>query len=246
MRLVVILAVVFAGGYFAYSELLGLGEATTSYRTAAVTTGRLREVVTTSGSVNAVVTVAVGSQLSGQIASLQADFNDVVLKGQALAVIDQQSYQVQLSKANAVLAMAQASIDVRRAEVERAEQDLLIVRANEEILSARLENFEAQLVSADADLRRKRELHVRGTVAITELDQIQARQLGAAAAVREAKANVSVHSIKVAAAQADVMRAGAQLRNAVANIPEKEAQLKLADIELRQTTIRSPIDGIVI
>jgi HlyD family secretion protein len=246
MRTALIVTVLLGGGFFIYTQLSGLAEARISYRTAVAGVGQLREVVTASGTVNAVVTVDVGSQLSGNVAELDADFNDVVSKGQALAVLDQRSYQARVLTATAALDMARATVETKIAELDREEQDLLEVIADKEVLDAQLARAEALFVSANAELGRKEKLGAGGSVAQGDLDEAKAAQQAAAASVSEAKANLSAHSIKVAAARAEVARAKAELKNAKASVPEKEAAMDLAEIELNRTVIRSPIDGMVI
>jgi HlyD family secretion protein len=241
-----IVAVLVVGGIIALSQLSNLQSAKVTYRTAPVSEGLLRDVVTASGTVNALVTVEVGSQLSGRIAKLRADFNDVVSKDQPLAVLDQQSYRARLFKAKAAVGMARATVEVKAAELDHAKQGLLETKARKEIHIARLEKAEAEFISVDANLKRKETLRTRGSVSLSDLQEAKANERAAYAAVREAKANLSTHSIKVAAAEAEVTRYAAQLKNAEFNVPEREADEALAEVELERTRIRSPIDGIVI
>ena len=245
-QLLVVFAVIIIGAVIAISLLSGPSSSKTTFRTAPVSIGQLREVITASGTVNAVVTVEVGSQLSGRIALLKADFNDRVSKGQPLAVLDQESYRARLFKTKAALEMAKATVEVKRAELDHAEQNLLETRAQDEVLNARLEKAEAEFISADATFKRKDKLRKSGSVAVSDLEEARARERGANAAVREAKANLTTLSIKVAASKAEVARAAAQLKNVQSNVPEREAEMGLAEVELERTRIRSPIDGIVI
>src|SRR5437899_296890 len=68
---------------------------TSQYFTAAIDRGPLRNVVNATGVVQTVVTVTVGSQVSGQVEELYADFNSVVKRGQLLAKIDPRNFQAQ-------------------------------------------------------------------------------------------------------------------------------------------------------
>ena len=242
----IIVAVLIIGAVIAVSFLSGSNSSKITFRTAPVSIGQLREVITASGTGNAVVTVEVGSQLSGRIALQKADFNDRVSKGQPLAVLDQESYRARLFKTKAALEMAKATVEVKRAELDHAEQNLLETRAQDEVLNARLEKAEAEFISADANFKRKEKLRKRGSVAVSDLEEAVARERAANAALREAKANLATLSIKVAASKAEVARAAAQLKNVQSNVPEREAEMGLAEVDLERTRIRSPIDGIVI
>ncbi len=85
------------------------------YRTDAVTRGSVSEVVNATGDVSAIVTVNVGSQVSGIIDQLYVDFNSVVKKAQLLASLDPRLFQAQLEKAEASLASAKANVEKAQA-----------------------------------------------------------------------------------------------------------------------------------
>jgi HlyD family secretion protein len=82
----------------------------TQYLTAKVERGNLRNTVTATGTLQAVTTVQVGSQASGTISSLTADYNSVVKKGQVIAQLDPAVSKAQVDQARANLQQAQASL----------------------------------------------------------------------------------------------------------------------------------------
>ena len=86
-----------------------------TYRTDAVTRGPVSEIVNATGDVSAIITVNVGSQVSGIIDKLLVDFNSTVKKGQLLATLDPRLFQAQLEKADATLASAKANVDKAQA-----------------------------------------------------------------------------------------------------------------------------------
>src|SRR5215207_6698801 len=91
-------AVVLAGFYFWGNE-----SSTPQYMTARIERGNLRNTVTATGALQAVTTVQVGSQSSGTISALYADFNSVVKKGQVVAQLDPSTSQAQVNQARANL-----------------------------------------------------------------------------------------------------------------------------------------------
>ena len=92
------------------------------YDFGAVESAEIVRTVTATGSVAATINVEVGSQLSGQIVKIRADFNDVVRKGQVLAELDDSTFRVQVASAGAALEGAEA--DVRVAEAKLAHADI--------------------------------------------------------------------------------------------------------------------------
>lgn len=100
------------------------------YFTAKVDRGDIREVVEATGTINAVTTVQVGSQVSGTISHLNADFNSQVKKGQVVAQIDPSLFEGSLLQAKADLANAKANLVASQANLEKSQATALQTRAD--------------------------------------------------------------------------------------------------------------------
>ena len=90
------------------------------YQTAPVTRGDLTQVVTATGTLNPVVNVTVGSQVSGIINKLNVDYNSMVKSNEVIAEIDPSTYQAAVEQATADLANAKANLELQQAEAERS------------------------------------------------------------------------------------------------------------------------------
>ena len=90
------------------------------YQTTPVTRGDLTQVVTATGTLNPVVNVTVGSQVSGIINKLNVDFNSVVTQNEVIAEIDPSTYHAAVEQATADLANAKANLELQQAEAERS------------------------------------------------------------------------------------------------------------------------------
>ena len=97
---------------------------TTEYVTARADRGDIDSTVTTTGNLNAVITVQVGSQVSGNIIALFADFNTKVKKGQLVALIDPAPFQAAMDQAKATLNSANAAVLTARATFAKSQSDL--------------------------------------------------------------------------------------------------------------------------
>src|SRR6266480_2434657 len=122
---VILLVAVGVWGYF-YVQSRGQGQ---GYRLARVERGPLTAAVSATGTLNAVVTVQVGSQVSGQIKELFVDFNSLVEKGQVIARIDPQIFETQVNQARADLEVAKAAVLNQTATLEKAHADVENARA---------------------------------------------------------------------------------------------------------------------
>src|SRR3954467_13305912 len=216
------------------------------YLMAVVEEGELHRTTTATGTLNAIVNVEVGSQLSGQVAALFVDFNDQVKKGQPLAQLDQRSFKAKVAEAEAALQVEEVSIKAAQARLERARIDALDSEAQRAVLKAQSDKARVALESAQNELRRKESLRERQIGSGVELDDARTKVAAAAATVREAEATSAAHQHKLEGTKADVRRVQSELETAIASLPQKRAQLQVAQIDLERTVIRSPLDGVVV
>src|SRR6516225_7404014 len=98
--------------------------------TAKVERGQIDDVVEATGTINPIVTVLVGSQVSGTIAELHADFNSVVHKGDIVALIDPALFRGALMEAKSDLANSQANLVAARANLEKLNAALVQTRSD--------------------------------------------------------------------------------------------------------------------
>ena len=146
----VILAVVavVVGGvwYFRHGQQDAL-----AYQTEAVTRGDLTQIVTATGSLSPVVNVTVGSQVSGIIYKLYADFNSVVKSNEVIAEIDPSTYRAAVEQATADLANAKANLELQQVETARSAE----LFTNKLISSSDYDTAVATLHEAEATVQIK-------------------------------------------------------------------------------------------
>lgn len=147
-------ALVLVGGVLLVAMRSGGGDI--RYATAVVDRGDVSEVVGATGTLQAVTTVQVGSQVSGTVSELKADFNSRVSKNQVVARLDPSSFQARVGQAQANLASARANVERQRAEVQDAllKRDRAEALAREQLLpQADLETARTTYLSAQAQLK---------------------------------------------------------------------------------------------
>jgi HlyD family secretion protein len=127
------------------------------YQTASVTRGDLTQLVTASGQLNPVLNVQVGSQISGNIAKLFADYNSLVKSNQIVAQLDPAIFQANVHQAEGDLANAKAALELQQVETRRSEslyKDRLISQSEYDKAVATLHQMEAQVQIKQASLER--------------------------------------------------------------------------------------------
>jgi HlyD family secretion protein len=212
--MLLVIAVAVAAAWWFYAR----GGSAPNYRTAKVERGNVTSVVSASGSLSAVTTVLVGSQISGQIKELFVDFNSPVKQGQLLARIDPETFELKVRQAEA--------------DLEAARTQQLNQRANVLTLRSQATRARIQADDAKSDLDRKESLFAKGFISGAERDKARFTYEAAAEAVATAEAQINAGE--------------AQVANAAAIAKQREAALAGARVDLARTSIIAPVDGVVI
>ena len=166
--------------------------------TAKVERGDIHDVVEATGTINAVITVQVGSQVSGVIAKLFVDFNSRVHKGDLIALIDP--------------ALFQGAVQQADADLNSAKANLLAARAN-------LEKAKASLVQTKADFERASQLTRENITSQQQLDLARANYDSMNASVGAAAANVTQADAQVSQKVAALQVAQTNLNYTVIRSP---------------------------
>jgi HlyD family secretion protein len=189
-----------------------------AFRLAKLERGALVAAVSATGTLNPVVSVQVGSQVSGQVKEIFVDYNSVVKKGDVIARIDPESFALRVNQA--------------MSDLEAARATALTQRANVAALQAEVSRARVALEETERDLKRNQMLVEKGFVS--------------QAALEKAQSAVAIAREQVKTAQAQRAVGDAQIRNGEALVKQRESQLAQARVDLERTTIRAPVDGIVI
>jgi HlyD family secretion protein len=244
LSLVLVVLVVGAAvwGYF-YAQSRGNAP---KYRMAKVERGPLTAAVAATGNLNAVVLVQVGSQVSGQIAELRVDFNSIVKKNQVIARIDPALFEAKVNQAKADLDSAGANVLNQQAQVERARADVENARAARAEATANTAKSQVTVVDSKRDFDRKTELFRRELIAKSDLDSSQATHDSSSAQLDASRAKERSLVAAIGSAEAQLRVAQAMLESSRAQVKQKKAALDQAQIDLDHTTIRAPVDGVVV
>jgi HlyD family secretion protein len=244
ISLVLVVGVLAVGiwGYF-YAQAGGNAP---KFRVAKVERGPLTAAISATGNLNAVTTVQVGSQVSGQIKDLFVDFNSVVKKDQIIARIDPQIFEAQVSQAKAEVETALAAVLNQTATVEKARADVENARAA--LAQAKAQTAKADVARSDAKrgFERSAELFRRDLVAQADRDTAQANYDSAVAQSESARASEQALTAGIKSAEAQLRVQEAALQSARAQVEQKRAMLLQAQTNLNYTTIRAPVNGVVV
>ena len=217
-----------------------------TFLTAAVERGSISTLVKASGTVEAVVSVDVSSQLSGRIAEVFVNFNDTTTAGQPIAQIDQEIFAARVNEAGAALRVARATAQVEKAALERAKVAVVNAQTAEKLAQAQSAANKARQDELERDLLRKLELARTGSGTERDLSQVRALRDAGAADLRASLEQIQMKAEAIAIAEAERHMAEANLENAQAVVEQRQAALDQAGLDLDRTVLRAPIDGIII
>jgi HlyD family secretion protein len=188
------------------------------YITMPVRRGNITAVVQSTGTINPLTTVPVGSFVSGTVLYIFADYNTRVHAGDVLAQLDPTIYQAQVTQ-------AKGNLDNAIANVHNLQASIIADQAN-------VDKLKADLDYAKVNARRISDLTKEGVISHDQDDQTQSNFAAASASVVQAEAQVS--------------QAKAQLEQASAQVISAQGALQMAVTNLNYTTIVSPVDGTVV
>jgi len=245
LALPAVLFLLIAGGAAGF-HFFAQAEPPPRFRLAKADTGTIVSAVSSTGTVNPVVTVLVGSQVSGQIKELLADFNTPVTSGQIIARLDADQTEARMAQAKADLAAADASLMMQRAQADRAKADVDTARANVANNRANIVRSEVVLKDAERDYQRKSDLLKRGAGTAADTDRAETAVDTAKAQLVQARAQLEAAVASQQAAQAAMHVSESQIIAAEAQITQRQAAMQQVQVDLDHAEIRSPIDGVVI
>jgi HlyD family secretion protein len=217
-----------------------------SYRTAKADRGEVVATVSATGTINPTTTVIVGSQLSGQVVEILADYNSEVKAGQVVARLNQDQIRAKLDAARADLAQMRAQKLVVEGQIEKVKAETEKARAAQTDMEAQVTRNEALLADSDRIYKRQNDLRTRGFAAEAAVDTARATRDAQEAALTSARAQVSSAKAALLGLAADLQVAQANLAAVSAQIQQREAAVRQIEVDLSNSEIKSPVSGVVV
>jgi HlyD family secretion protein len=239
------LAVAGIAGFFLWRPTGG-NASDAAYRLASIDRGPITASVRATGTLSPVTTVLVGSQLSGQVVEILADYNTPVKQGQVVARLYSEQIKSRRDAAQADLAQARADRDTKSAQIDKAKSALARSEALADDLAAQRDRAQAQLAEAQRNFDRQAELVKRAAATQNALDQAQTQLDIQKATLASADAQIASNRAEAAGLKADIALAEAGVKSADAVILQRQAKLRDIEIDLARTEVRSPVDGVVV
>jgi HlyD family secretion protein len=217
-----------------------------NWRTVSAERGSIIAAVNATGTINPTATAIVGSQVSGQVLEILADYNSNVKANDILARLNAEQTRAKLDGARADLAQTMALNEIQKAQVQKVRADIERSAATKADAFANGQKADAILADAEKTLARQSDLSGRGFASQAVLQQAQTAALTQRAARDQARAQVRSVEAQIQALAAELKVAETQVLSSQAQIMQREAMVRQIEVDIRNSEIRSPVDGVVI
>ncbi len=209
--------------------------------TTEVTRTNLTVRIIASGTIRPIKTVNLSPKTSGRLAALEVEQGDRVQQGQVIARMESRDLQAQLMQAQANLEQAKA----RLAELRNGtrSEELAQARANVRQGEAQVTQSKSRLQLADERAQRNQMLQTDGAIARDRLDEVMNERRSAEAALAQSQANLA--QLRERLTQLENGTRSEVLAQAAAQVKESQARVRAIQVQLEDTVIRAPFDGII-
>lgn len=217
-----------------------------TYQTSPVERGSITKSVQATGTVNPLVSVTVGAQVSGKITKLFVDYNSPVKKGDLLALIDPATYQAAVGQAQAQVSGDTASLTVAGDNIQAAQASVRESRQNLQAQEAQLKKDRASAENARLYNQRMEYLVKKDLVARSDADSARYSYKSYQATLEQDQAKIIQAQEQLNGYQIKLKVAQGQYLTSQASLNKSRANLEQATTNLNYTKIVSPVDGVVI
>jgi HlyD family secretion protein len=217
-----------------------------AYQLAKVSRGKAVTRVVSAGTVQPVVSVVVGSQVSGQVKEILADHNDAVKQGQPIALLDPELFNTRVEQARAEVDVASEAVRIAKDEVTTAEAAVNRAIAERAKAEADSKRYGVMIDLTRRRLERKSILVKSGAVTTSDTDDARAAYETALAEMDASTAQLASQEARMEEAKAQLAVVRSRVAHSEAQVRRSQAALHQAEADLDRTVIRAPMNGIVI
>lgn len=223
---------ILALSYWVYASIFNRNTTIPDNKLAKISRGDLARSVVATGKIQPLAKIEIKSKASGIIKYLYADEGDTVKSGQILVELDKELIEAQMRESEASLLATKASMQEATAQRATALAELSQLRID-------LETLERQEKLAQREYNRRQELHKQALLSLSDMDAMENQLIEAQQKVKSLKSQVQVKELSIEAASKLILKAEAEVAQA-------EAAVERTRENLRYTTIRAPIDGLIL
>lgn len=233
-----ILAGLMAGAYYGYAARTRVKNSQTPPQIVQAERGPLQIIIESTGTIEPEREVEIKCEASGEITVLPVDVSNLVKKGDLLVQLDPQDEELEVKRSQVAAVVVRAKLEQAKLKLKIAEQDLVNSRSR---CAATLASAEALAEEMTAQLKRAEQLHEKKMISEQEVQATRTSHAQAVSSLEVAK--IAIRNLDTQELEIDSLRQDVAID--AQDVVTSEINLDEAKERLRETTVRSPMDGVV-
>ena len=233
-----------AGGYYYYQNSEQVS--TTSYEYISIEKGSIKKIVSATGKIIPTSTLILSSEISGKIVDIQKDYNEIILKGDILAIFDQNPFLLNVKETETTVSISKSKLKQKLASLEKAKSELNNSISTKEGALSKLNDFSLFLNKLDKNLDDKKTLYKNKFISKKEFEDANFEYDSAIFQFSTLESEVSSLNAIIASREAQIKIISAEIEEVQKLIEQTELKLESEKLDLSKTKIISPIDGFIL
>ena len=217
-----------------------------SYEFTTIEKGDIKKIVSATGTIVPTSEIVLSSEISGKIVNIYKDYNDIVLKGEKLAIFDQNPFILKVKESETAVDISNSKLKQKKASLEKANAELINVRSNKLGSIAKIDDFKLYIVNLKKTLSNQEELIKNKYISQKEFETselefnrslFQLKNLQADLLSLDATIDSRISTIKIIEAEIEEIKT---------LIAQTKLTLESENLDLSKTVITSPIKGFIL
>ena len=217
-----------------------------SYEFTTVEKGDIKKIVSATGTIVPTSEIVLSSEISGKIVNIFKDYNDIVLKGEKLAIFDQNPFILKIKESETAVEISNSKLKQKKASLEKAKAELINARSNKLGSIAKIDDFKLYIVSLKKNLSNQEKLVKDKYISQKEFETseldfnrslFQLKNLQADLLSLDATIDSRISTIKIIEAEIEEIKT---------LIAQNKLTLESENLDLGKTVITSPINGFIL
>ena len=233
-----------AGGYYYYQNTEQVS--TTSYEYISIEKGSIKKIVSATGKIIPTSTLILSSEISGKIVDIKKDYNEVISKGDVLAIFDQNPFLLNVKETETTVSISKSKLKQKLASLEKAKSELNNSISNKAGALSKLNDFSLFLNKLDKNLDNKKTLYKNKFISKKEFEDANFEYDSAIFQFSTLESEVSSLNAIIASREAQIKIISAEIEEVQKLIEQTELKLESEKLDLSKTKIISPIDGFIL
>ena len=248
MKKIIILlftAIILLGGYY-YFSTYNKEIATTAYEYSKIEKGNISKLISATGKIIPTSTQVLSSEISGKIVDIKKDYNEVVKKGDVLAIFDQNPFLLKVQETETSVEISKSKLKQKKASLEKAKSELNNAISNQAGFKSKLNDFILFVNKSNKNLENQKTLYKNKYISKKELEDSIYEYESSKYQLNTLESEILSLNAIIDSREAQIKIINAEIEEVESLIQQSQLTLESEKLDLTKTKIISPIDGFIL